>query len=294
MHEIAQFHPAVGPSAFAGIRPSTAVRWRRVDVDRSAVEYAVGGHGRPVVFLHGWGVGPATYQGALRELAQQGVRVYAPAMPGFGGTRALADSERDLDGYARWVGRFIDQVGISGPVTVVGHSFGGGVAARAAHDLPGHVDEVVLVNSVGGAQWSPSGNLRPIHERPLWDWMLRLQADALGSRSVGQVVGAVAGIALSNVLRDPMSVWRAAHLARTADLRAELAGLGGRGLPVTLLWGTSDTVIPVASFESMRSSLGDPNIVMVPGNHCWPIDDPARFGDAMRRILDGSRQAVSA
>lgn len=294
MHEIAQFHPAVVPSRATVSRPSTAIRWRRVDVDRSTVEYAVGGHGRPVVFLHGWGVGPATYQGALRQLAQRGARVYAPAMPGFGGTRALAGAEHDLDGYARWVGRFIDQVGIRGPVTVIGHSFGGGVATRTAHDLPDHVDEVVLVNSVGGARWAPSGTARPIHERPIWDWMLRLQADALGSRSVGQVVGAVAGSALSNVLRDPMSVWRAAHLARTADLRTELTGLGTRGLPVTLLWGTADTVIPVASFESMRSALGEPNIVMVPGNHCWPIDDPVRFGDAMGRIFDRSRQAVSA
>ncbi|GAA4486403.1 alpha/beta hydrolase [Rhodococcus olei] len=294
MYESAQFDPAIPTPRAAVLRPTADLRRRRVDVDRSAVEYLVGGHGRPVVFLHGWGVAPATYQGAVRELAQRGARVYAPAMPGFAGTRALPDGERDLDGYARWVGRFIDEVGIRGPVTVVGHSFGGGVAARAAHDLPDHVEEVVLINAVGGAQWSQSGVARPIHERPLWDWMLRLQADALGSRSVGQVVGAVAGTALSNMLRDPMAVWRSGHLARTVDLRPQLAELAERGLPVTLLWGTSDTVIPVESFESMRAALGDPHVVMVSGNHCWPIDDPARFGEAMSRIFARSREAVPA
>lgn len=275
-------------------RPSHDIRWRQVRVDRKPVAYAVGGHGRPVVFLHGWGIGPATYQAAIRELAHRGMRVYAPAMPGFGGTPELPAGERDLDGYARWVGRFIDQVGIRGPVTVVGHSFGGGVATRTAHDLPDHVDELVLVNSVGGATWSQSGIDRPIHERPLWDWMLRLQVDAIGSRSIGQVVGAVAGVALPNVLRAPMALWRSGHVARTADLRPELAQLAERGLPVTLLWGTGDTVIPVASFESIRAALGDPEVVMVPGNHCWPIGEPGRFADAMTRVLFRERESVPA
>lgn len=286
-------HESTSPSV-AVRRPTQDVRWRSVPVDGTQVDYAVGGHGRPVVFLHGWGLGPATYRPALRELAHRGLRVYAPALPGFGGTPELPEGQRDLDGYARWVGRFVDAVGIRGPVTAVGHSFGGGVAARTAHDLPDHVEELVLVNAVGGAQWSPSGTVRPIHERPLWDWALRLQADALRSRSVGQVVGAVAGSAVPNVLRGPMALWRTGHLARTADLRPELARLAERGMPVTLLWGTGDTVIPEASFESMRAALGDPNVVMVSGNHCWPIGDPTRFGDAVGRVLAPSWAQVSA
>lgn len=275
-------------------RPAQDVRWRRIPVDGTAVDYVVGGHGRPVLFLHGWGLGPAAYRAALSDLAHRGMRVYAPALPGFGGTPGLPAAERDLDGYARWVGRFVDAIGIRGPVTAVGHSFGGGVAARAAHDLPDHVDELVLVNAVGGAQWSPAGTARPIHERPLWDWMLHLHADALGARSVGQVLGAIAGSALPNVVRDPMAIWQVGHLARTADLRAELTGLAARNLPVTLLWGTGDSVIPVASFESMRAALGEPNVVMVPGNHCWPIDEPARFGEAVVRVMTTARERVSA
>lgn len=288
-------HEPVTPSPQATVRrPSQDLRWRQVHVDATPVDYAVGGHGRPVVFLHGWGLGPATYRTALRDLAHRGLRVYAPAMPGFGGTPELPIGARDIDGYAAWVGRFVDAVGIRGPVTVIGHSFGGGVAVRAAHDLPDHVDELVLVNSVGGARWLSAGIDRPIHERPIWDWMLSLPADALGSRSVGQVVGAIAGVALPNVIRDPMAVWRAGHLARTADLRPELAVLAKRGLPVTLLWGTGDTVIPEASFASMREALGEPNVVMVRGKHCWPIGDPTRFGETVESVLSRVREQVPA
>ncbi|TQF68682.1 alpha/beta hydrolase [Rhodococcus spelaei] len=275
-------------------RPAQDIRWRDVRVDSTQVSYGVGGHGRPVVFLHGWGLAPGAYQAALRSLAGRGVRVYAPAMPGFGGTPELPVGQRNLAGYAQWVGKFIDAIGIRGPVTVAGHSFGGGVAARTAHDLPDHVDALVLVNSVGGAQWSPDGVARPIRERPLWEWLWHLQADAVSSGRFAQVVGAIAGDALPNVLRDPMAVWRTAHVARKADLRTELAELADRGIPVTLLWGTSDAVIPQVSFESMREALGDPRVVTVAGNHCWLIGDPETFGDAMTRALEPRRDVVPA
>ncbi|MCW0193363.1 MAG: alpha/beta fold hydrolase [Rhodococcus sp.] len=59
--------------------------------------------------------------------------------------------------------RFLDAAGVTGPVTVVGHSFGGGVATAVARDFPTRVSRLVLVNSVGGQE-------RPIRERPWWNW----------------------------------------------------------------------------------------------------------------------------
>jgi len=83
-------------------------------------------------FLHGWGLGHRAYQGALRELVARGCRVYAPSLPGFGGTANLPRVERTMEGYADWVLDFLDAVGLDEPALVVGHSFGGGVAIRLA------------------------------------------------------------------------------------------------------------------------------------------------------------------
>lgn len=260
--------------------------WHEARVDGEPVSYAAAGSGRTVVFLHGWGLTHRTYGRALEHLADRGVRVLAPALPGLGGTPELPAEQRSLPGYARWLGRFLDAVGVVGAVTLVGHSFGGGVAAQAAHDLPGRVEGVTLVNSVGGAAWSdgPAG-VRPIADRPLWYWGAAATGDALSVRPSAAGLAAVAVDALRNVVRSPGAFWRTAHLARTADLTSELDELAARGLPVTLLWGRGDTVIPRASFESLRARLHHAVVVTVPGHHGWLIDDPVRFGDAMAGVL---------
>jgi pimeloyl-ACP methyl ester carboxylesterase len=73
--------------------------------------------------LHGWGLTDRSYSRSLR-LVSAGLRVYAPAMPGFGGTADLPAGQRNLTSYARWVTAFAEEMGITEPVTLVGHSFG--------------------------------------------------------------------------------------------------------------------------------------------------------------------------
>ena len=120
----------------------------------------------PVLFLHGWGLGHRAYRRALRRLTARGCRVYAPAMPGFGGTADLPPRERSVAGYADWVADFLAEVGVDEPAFVLGHSFGGGVAIRLAHDHPELVRYLVLLNSVGTASDAVPGtigNLRAVH-----------------------------------------------------------------------------------------------------------------------------------
>nr|WP_262982587.1 alpha/beta hydrolase [Rhodococcus sp. MTM3W5.2] len=184
------------------------------------------------------------------------------------------------------MGGFLDSIGIAGPVTLVGHSFGGGVAIQSAHDLGARVSRLVLVNSVGGAAWSPGGgDVRPIGERPLWAWGAAATGDALAIRPSVAGLLAITADAVGNVLRNPLAMWRLSHLARNADLRGELDELAERGLPVTLLWGGDDTFIPRASFESLRIALRNPTVVTVAGNHGWLIDDPHGFGTAMATVF---------
>src|SRR3954464_13202142 len=151
--------------------PADHLVWKRTTVDGRTALYGVAGEGLPVVFLHGWGLGQHAYKRALKRLVHLGTRVYAPALPGFGGTGDLPDRLFSLTGYADWVEGFLRAVKIEGPVFLVGHSFGGGVAIQTAHDYPERVRFLVLINSIGGSAWSKSGSaVRSMAERPLWDW----------------------------------------------------------------------------------------------------------------------------
>ena len=251
---------------------------RRTFVEGRAAGYSDAGEGLPVVFLHGWALGQHTYRDVIEAIAAQGCRVIAPSMPGFGGTPELPGSQFSLRGYAQWVADLLDVIGVDEPAMVVGHSFGGGVATRFAHDHRARVRGLVLVNSIGGSSWRSGRTLRSITERPLWDWGLHFPGDVWPVRQATRVLPVVAEDLLPNLLRDPRAVVKVANLARRADLRGELEALRDSGLPVTILWGTRDGIIPRESFEAMCVASGVEGTV-VDGSHSWLLADPDQFGE---------------
>jgi pimeloyl-ACP methyl ester carboxylesterase len=259
--------------------------WHATKVDGRWANYGVAGDGMPVLFLHGWALGQHAYKRALKRLVHLGCRVYAPAMPGFGGSADLPAGEFGLAGYAAWVAGFLEAVGIDEPVFAVGHSFGGAVATKLAHDHPDRVGYLVLVNSVGGSTWLQAGSkVRSMAERPLWHWGLTFPTDLLYLRGAVGLVQSVVEDALPNMLTNPLALYRAGQLARRADLTAELGALKARRLPVVVLWGDKDTVVPRASFEALCAALGAAGEV-VPGRHSWLLADPDAFAEVMRNSV---------
>jgi len=239
-----------------------------------------------VIFLHGWGLTDRTYTRSLQELVRHGLNIFAPALPGFGGTADLPHEQLDLAGYAAWVAEFAETTGITEPAILVGHSFGGGVAIQTAHDRPDLVARMILVNSIGGSAWSDGkGVLRAMRERPLWDWGLHLPADLLPGNHITRVLPVILRDAVPNLVRSPGAIWRVANLARTADLGPQLAELKRRRLPVVIVWSKGDNIIPRATLASLRAGLGDPQVLTVPGGHGWLLSDPHQFGEIITNVL---------
>jgi pimeloyl-ACP methyl ester carboxylesterase len=268
------------------------LQWHHRRVAGRGATYLEAGTGRPVVFLHGWGLSHRAYQGAVKHLAATGVHVFAPALPGSSGTAGLPADDCTLRGYAAWVVELLDTVGVTEPVLLVGHSFGGGVATVLAHDHPDRVGALVLVNSIGGAVWTADGSLtRPMADRPLWDWGLHFSRDLRGPGQLSRVLPVVLKEALPNLLLDPRSFIRTARLAREADLTTELATLHRRGLPVVVVWARRDRVLSEASFTALRTALGDAPTISVPGGHSWLLADPDRFGEVMTNVVDIAERA---
>ena len=261
--------------------------WRHTTVNGGRTMYGEAGVGSPVLFLHGWGLDHKAYKRALSRLATAGVHVLAPAMPGFGGSEALPRDSTDFEGFSDWASEFLLAVGVDQPALVIGHSFGGGVAIKLAHEHAAQVRALVLINSVGGSAWTHRGSfLRTMAQRPLWDWGLHVSADLLPLRQAQRVLPVIVAEALPNLVREPRTFWKAAGLARRADLTAELDELRRRRLPVVVLWGPNDQLVTRDSFEGMCATLGNPEIFIVPGTHNWLIADPDAFGEVMTNVLD--------
>ena len=106
----------------------------------------VAGSGPPVVFLHGaYGL---TWDPFLDALAEKHT-VYAPEHPGT--TLGDPDGIKPLDNLwdlVLYYDELFDQLGLQNP-TVIGHSFGGMVAAEIAANYPHRVGKLVLVSPIG-------------------------------------------------------------------------------------------------------------------------------------------------
>jgi pimeloyl-ACP methyl ester carboxylesterase len=253
---------------------------QRTWVQGKPAAYSVAGEGMPVVLLHGWALAQHTYRKVIEAIAEQGCLVIAPSMPGFGGTGDLVGDAFSMSGYAKWVADLLDALEFDEPAVLVGHSFGGGVAIKLAHDMPSRVRSLVLVNSIGGSAWRSGRTLRSAAERPLWDWGLHFPGDVWPMRQASRVLPVVFEDLLPNLVRNPRAIIKVANLARRADLRVELERLRDRGIPITILWASRDGIIPRESFEALCVASGVEGTV-VDGSHSWLLADPQQFGEVI-------------
>lgn len=255
--------------------------------------YGIAGSGQPVVFLHGWALGSRAYKRALKRLVNLGARVYAPALPGFGGTAELDEEHRSFAGYARFIASFLDEVGVGEPVILVGHSFGGAVAIQFASDSAERVKALVLIDAIGGPAWlTPGGFARSLGDRSVLGWGLRFPVDLWAVARLPAMLRAMLEDLVPNLIGNPRALWRAGAMVRSMDLSAELAEVKRRGLPVVAVWGEGDRVIPKASFDALCDAIGVEGRV-VPGSHGWLIADPDAFGTMMTNVVSAAAGAAT-
>lgn len=262
------------------------LRWHRTTLDGREAFYGDVGDGPPAVFVHGWGLTARPYADAIAALAEAGLRVVAPALPGFGRS-ADVPGVLTWERLAWWMHELCEHAGVKEPAFFVGHSFGGAVSTATAWYHPELVRSLTLVNAVGGAVWKPGaedGEEQHLGERPIWDWVRTLPSE-FGRREYRRVFPVIARDFASNALFNLAALRRAAHMARTADLRDELNELAERGLPVTVLWGDQDRVVPEAAFAATCEATGAGAEVVEGAPHSWLLADPEGFGELMTTSL---------
>jgi pimeloyl-ACP methyl ester carboxylesterase len=295
-------HEEVSADAEAGAVPaagSAQIEWDHVLVGGHRVSYAAAGSGPAALFLHGWGLRPNAYRGAIEAMGRAGCRVFAPALPGFGGTLELPARRRTFDGYAAWTGEFLDAVGQGEVALVAGHSFGGGVGTAFCYQQSDRVSALLLANTIGSPTWALFPNeVRTMVQRPVWDWGRHFTTDLLQSPRLARLLPKLLEDFIPNLLNNPLGMFRTGEFIRRADLVREVGAVAERGIPVSVVWSDRDRLVPRSAFDELRRAAGVDGVV-VEGPHAWLIADPARFGElAISALVDSGvltpRSAVSS
>lgn len=256
-------------------------------VDGIRVRYARRGTeaGTPVLFIHGFGGDLNNWLFNLDALAERHP-VIALDLPGHGQSDAKLPGV-SIASLAGFVGRFLDTVGIDGPVHVVGHSMGGAIALQLALDAPQRVARLALVSPAGlGAQVNSGytdGFVQAQSRRELKPVLEQLFADpALVSR---QMVDDMLKYKRMDGIEPLLAELGAALFAdgRQAPLPAER--LQALGRPTLVFWGRDDQVIPAAHADGAPA--GAEVVLFDATGHMAMLEQASAVNAALKRHFAG-------
>ena len=212
------------------------------------------GSGVPVLLVHGFGADLNTWMFSQPPLAATR-RTVALDLPGHGGS-AKEVGAGDTEGLTDAVEGALEALGID-RVHLVGHSMGGALAALGALRRPGRVASLTLIASAGlGPEINGSfidGFIRASRRREAAEVLGLLVDDpALVSRSMVEDVLRYKRLdGVTAALTKIAEAWFAGG-RQSLDLTDRIAALT---MPVQLVWGRNDRIIPAAHAEALTARL---------------------------------------
>lgn len=265
------------------MRRAQAVRVQTRVVHGHRRAFVMAGKGPALLLLHGLGCDHTTWSPVIERLARN-FTVIAPDLLGHGAS-AKPRADYTLGGYANGMRDLLALLGID-RVTVVGHSFGGGIAMQFAYQFPQYTERLMLVAPGGfgrgvnpllrGLTLPGSGPALAIAASPPVMWAVRFigeRAHAAHLPGSADVLGALTVLAGKN---DAAERDAFLHVLRAVvDWRGQVVTMTDRAylalnMPTCVMWGSDDTVLPVGQVEVARRVIPGVRIDVVPGAGHFP------------------------
>ncbi len=222
------------------------------------------GDGPPVVILHGYGLSPFSYRG-LAELLAWRTRVAVPAIFALHGRWSY---ERALTALVAT----LDRLGME-RVTLIGHSFGGGLELGLAARHPERVVELVFADTLGMSR----------------EWVLA--EEAVRPMTLFRLATPTAALDFTRSwVSHPMQMVRAAWWGFVSDRRQEVATIAREGLPCHVLWANRDTLLRRSDGSEFARDLHATFTVVdrpqgaAPVDHDWMYRYPGLFTVHLERL----------
>lgn len=246
------------------------------------------GAGQPVLFLHGNPDTGAMWAGVIDRMGE-GFRCIAPDLPGFGRSGVPNDFDPSLDGLARFLEAFVVAAGLSTPIDLVGHDFGGIFGLAWAIRNPARVRRISILNTnfFSDYRWH---NWARIWRTPVlgelsmalmnrWTFVQQMRRDSPGLSDVHlrETYARITPAMKRMVLR----LYRATDSANYAAWQSGLERLM-RGVPSCVFWGDRDPYIEPRFAD--RFGAREVHHFAQYG-HFLPVEAPEEIAERLRAFL---------
>jgi pyruvate dehydrogenase E2 component (dihydrolipoamide acetyltransferase) len=219
------------------------------------VRYADRGFGDSVVLLlHGFGGDLDNWMFNLDSLAEKH-RVLALDLPGHGQS-VKTNVDPSLSGMATFVRKFLDVLSVSS-VHVIGHSMGGAIAMQLASDSPETVKSLGLICSAGLGPDINSDYLRGFVEAQSQQELKLVLEQLFADESLVnlQLVNNLLNYKRMDGVEASLNAL-SETLISAGEQTFLTDNIVASGIPVLVIWGKQDRIIPVSHAQNYSAAGG--------------------------------------
>ncbi len=265
------------PSTQAVSSPDSGPGSKMLTFDFSGIpiKYTDEGSGRPMIFLHGFGASSYSWRYLVGHFSKE-YRTIAIDMKGFGLSGKPDDNRYSARDQALIIKSFIEKNALH-DVILAGNSFGGAVSILTALEFSGPhspISKMILIDSAGGKQVIP--DFIAAMRTPLLNWLLlymvppRANVRAILEKvffdpskiSEEEVRLYASYIRLPGARRALIST---ARQILPPDLDSLIQRYSEINIPVLLLWGEHDNVVPLSIGKMLAYRMSNAKLVVLPG-----------------------------
>ncbi len=254
-----------------GLRPA------RATVDGIDWHYLEGGHGEPLILLHGFNADADHFCRVSSRLAAH-FRIIAPDLPGFGTTRLEQGTSFRLEDLAASVLAWLDHIGIQ-HFYLGGSSMGGYIACAIARQAPERVRAMWLL---------APGGLRDVKLSPVLEAVAEDRHNPLIVRDMADferlfdycfvhppwVPGPVRRFLCRRVAGGAVQAQRIFDALRFDSQPLEDV-IDGLATPTLVVWGQSDQVLNAAGARVLAERMSDAESLVLPNvGHLPMLESP--------------------
>jgi pimeloyl-ACP methyl ester carboxylesterase len=245
----------------------------------------------PIILLHGTADSLHTWEGWAQALKAQR-RIVRFDLPAFGLTGPHPQNDYSIEAYTRFVTQVVDAMGIK-TFVLAGNSLGGRVAWATAAALPDRVSRLILVDAAGYPQQSISVPIafRLAKIPVLRDAFAYVLPRGMVQSSVRNVYGDPSRVTPELVDRYFELTLRTGNRVATGKrfeqvTQGDPAQIKALKLPVLILWGAKDRLIPLENAKRFEADIVGSRLVVFDAlGHVPQEEDAGATVQEVRKFL---------
>ena len=224
-----------------------------------------------LVFIHGWGVTAKIFDTVFYYLKDE-CNIYYFDLPGFGNTPI--EKAMTLKDYAEFVYEFLKEKNIKEPI-IIGHSFGGAIAAKLSLIHPEFVSKLILVSASAIRQ--PCRKIMLIKKvadfiKPMLPEKIRkiiLKVLKLDKTDYAHIDSPKLKETFKNIISEDLS-----HYLPTIKI------------PTLAIWGAKDTITPMEEGELIAKLIPNAKLSVIKNaGHFRFLEKPEEFTKLVKDFI---------